>query len=95
MLVVSQVALSLLMLIAAALFTRSLHNLKNVDLGFRRERLLSFALDPSLAGYKAERIRQFAEDVQTRVAATVPCAVRRRRRHQCHRRRSGHVHHLH
>ena len=69
-LVVSQVALSLLMLIAAALFTRSLHNLKNVDLGFRRERLLSFALDPSLAGYKAERIRRFAEDVQTRVAAT-------------------------
>jgi len=69
-LVVSQVALSLLMLIAAALFTRSLHNLKNVDLGFRRERLLSFALEPSLAGYKAERIRQFAEDVQTRVAAT-------------------------
>jgi predicted permease len=67
-LVVSQVALSLLMLIAAALFTRSLHNLKNVDLGFRRERLLSFALDPSLAGYTAERIRQFAEDVQTRVA---------------------------
>ena len=58
------------MLIAAALFTRSLHNLKNVDLGFRRERLLSFTLDPSLAGYKAERIRQFAEDVQTRVAAT-------------------------
>jgi predicted permease len=69
-LVVSQVALSLLMLIAAALFARSLHNLNNVDLGFRRERLLSFALDPSLAGYKAERIRQFAAEVQTRTAAT-------------------------
>ena len=57
------------MLIAAALFTRSLHNLKNVDLGFRRERLLSFAVDPSLAGYKADRIRRFAEDVQARMAA--------------------------
>ena len=68
-LVVSQVALSLLMLIAAALFARSLHNLKNVDLGFRRERLLSFAVDPSLAGYNAERIRRFAEEVQARVAA--------------------------
>ncbi|MEO8596910.1 MAG: ABC transporter permease [Candidatus Solibacter sp.] len=67
-LVVSQVSLSLFMLIAAALFTRSLNNLKNVDLGFRRERLLSFALEPSLAAYKADRIRRFAEDVQARVA---------------------------
>jgi len=70
-LVVSQVALSLWMLIAAALFSRSLHNLKNVDLGFRRERLLSFTLDPSLAGYPADRIRRFAEELQQRVA-TVP-----------------------
>ena len=69
-LVVSQVALSLLMLIAAALFARSLHNLKSVDLGFHRERLLSFAVDPSLAGYRAERIRRFAEEIQARVAAT-------------------------
>jgi predicted permease len=68
-LVVSQVALSLLMLIAAALFARSLHNLKNIDLGFRRERLLSFGVNPSLGGYSAERIRRFAEDVQGRVAA--------------------------
>ncbi|MEO8372142.1 MAG: ADOP family duplicated permease, partial [Candidatus Solibacter sp.] len=69
MLVVSQVSLSLLMLIAAALFTRSLSNLKNVDLGFRHERLLSFGVDPSLGSYKAERIRRFAEDVQARVSA--------------------------
>jgi predicted permease len=69
-LVISQVALSLLMLIAAALFARSLHNLKNVDLGIRRERLMSFAVDPSLAGYKADRIRHFAEEVQARTAAT-------------------------
>jgi predicted permease len=69
-LVVSQVALSLLMLIAAALFTRSLHNLNTVDLGFRRERLLSFSVDPSLAGYPPDRIRRFAEEVQARVAAT-------------------------
>jgi predicted permease len=68
-LVVSQVALSLLMLIAAALFARSLHNLKNIDLGFHRERLLSFAVDPSLAGYNAERIRRFADEAQARVAA--------------------------
>jgi len=69
-LVVSQVALSLLMLIAAALFARSLHNLKNVDLGFERDRLLSFSVDPSLGGYKADRIRQFAENLQQRIAET-------------------------
>jgi predicted permease len=69
-LVVSQVTLSLLMLIAAALFARSLHNLKSVDLGFRRDRLLSFAVDPSLGGYSAERIRRFAEEIRERVAAT-------------------------
>ena len=68
-LVVSQVALSLLMLITAALFARSLHNLKNVDLGFRRDQLISFSLEPSLAGYRPERIRQFAETLQQRVAA--------------------------
>ena len=90
-LVVSQVALSLLMLIAAALFARSLHNLKNVDLGFRRERLLSFAVDPSLAGYKAERIRRFAEEVQTRVAATPRVQSAAVGVVSCHRRRSEHV----
>jgi predicted permease len=66
-LVVSQVALSLLMLIAAALFARSLHNLENVDLGFQRDHLLSFSVEPSLAGYKAERVRQFAEDLQHKI----------------------------
>ncbi|HTP33066.1 MAG TPA: ABC transporter permease [Candidatus Acidoferrales bacterium] len=66
-LVVSQVALSLLLLIGAALFTRSLNNLKNVDLGFQRDHLLSFSVDPSLGGYKADRIRRFAEELQQRV----------------------------
>jgi len=68
-LVISQVSLSLLMLIAAALFTRSLHNLKNVDLGFRRESLAGFSLDPSLNNYKPDRIRQLALNLQQRIAA--------------------------
>jgi predicted permease len=67
-LVVSQVSLSLLMLIAAALFARSLHNLKNVNLGFRRENLMTFTLDPSLNGYTPERIRKFAENMRHRLA---------------------------
>jgi predicted permease len=68
-LVISQVALSLLMLIASALFARSLSNVKSIDLGFAPERLLSFTLDPSLAGYNPDRVRELAEILQTRLAA--------------------------
>ena len=68
-LVVSQVSLSLLMLIASVLFTRSLHNLRGVDLGFVPDRLVSFSLSPSLAGYDPARNRRFAEELQTRLAA--------------------------
>ncbi len=68
-LVVTQVAVSLLMLIAATLFARSLHNLQNVDLGFRRDSLIAFGVDPSLNGYSPARIVQFAETLQNRLAA--------------------------
>ena len=50
-LVVTQVALSLLLLIGAGLFTRSLVNLRSLDPGFETERLLAFSVDPSLNGY--------------------------------------------
>jgi predicted permease len=49
-LVVAQVALSLLLLIGAGLFTRSLMNLRALDPGFRPERLFAFSVDPSLNG---------------------------------------------
>ena len=69
-LVVSQVALSLVLLIAATLFIRSLRNLENVDVGFRRDHLLSFSVAPALAGYPAERIRRFAAELSERAAET-------------------------
>jgi predicted permease len=67
-LAISQVAISLVLLIGAALFTRSLRNLNRVDLGFQRDRLLSFSIDPSLNGYSPERTRQLIESVQQNVA---------------------------
>jgi len=49
-LVVAQVALSLLLLIGAGLFTRSLMNLRGLDPGFKAERLFAFSVDPALSG---------------------------------------------
>ena len=49
-LVVAQVALSLLLLIGAGLFTRSLMNLRGLDPGFQPDRLFAFDVDPSLNG---------------------------------------------
>ncbi|MBS1855292.1 MAG: ABC transporter permease [Acidobacteria bacterium] len=68
-LVIAQVAISLVMLIASALFTRSLSNLRAVDLGFVPDRLLTFGLDPSLGGYDATRNRGLAEELQARLLA--------------------------
>lgn len=62
-LVISQVAISLVLLIAAALFTRSLRNLNRIDLGFERRGLLTFSVEPSLNGYSPDRIRKLAESI--------------------------------
>lgn len=56
-LVVAQVMLSLLLLIGAGLFIRSLQNLKNLDPGFKTKNLMTFAIDPPLNGYKPARSR--------------------------------------
>ncbi|MCU1275011.1 MAG: permease, partial [Bryobacterales bacterium] len=51
-LVISQVAISLLLLIGAGLFLRTLQNLQHVDLGYAREKLLLVRIDALEAGYK-------------------------------------------
>jgi len=58
-LVIAQVTLSLLLLIGAGLFIRSLHNLRSLDPGFRPTQLISFTLDPILNGYERPRARNF------------------------------------
>ncbi|HEY9432831.1 MAG TPA: ABC transporter permease, partial [Blastocatellia bacterium] len=66
-LVVLQVAMSLLLLVGAGLFIRTLYNLQQVNLGFNQEELLLFALDPRQGGYKDERLTQFYEQLSARL----------------------------
>ena len=57
-LVAGQVALSLVLLVGAGLFARSLYNLKDVDPGFRADNLVSFSIDASLNGYSQPRMQE-------------------------------------
>lgn len=66
-LVVAQVALSLLLLMGAGLFIRTLHNLQQVDIGFNQDNLLVFALQPGQAGYKDERLVDYYRQLTTRL----------------------------
>jgi predicted permease len=58
-LVTAQVMLSLLLLIAAGLFIRSLQNLRDLGPGFAPENLVAFNIDPSLNGYDSPKCKAF------------------------------------
>jgi predicted permease len=58
-LVAVQVMLSLLLLIGAGLFIRSLRNLRDMGPGFTTGNLIAFQVDPSLNGYNPERCKLF------------------------------------
>ena len=66
-LIVAQVALSLLLLVGAGLFIRTLYNLQRVNLGFNQENLLLFRLQPQQGGYKDERLLQFYQQLFARL----------------------------
>jgi predicted permease len=68
-LVVMQVALSLLLLVGAGLFVRTLVNLQRVDPGFNTRNLLLFDVQPGLIGYKDERLAQLYERLTERLEA--------------------------
>jgi predicted permease len=66
-LVVAQITLSLLLLIGAGLFLRSLQNLRSIDPGFRADHLMSFSLDPTLNGYTQPRAVTLYDNIAERV----------------------------
>ena len=68
-LIAVQVALSLVLVVGAALFIRSLLNLRSQALGFRADHLLLFRMDATTAGYEDGRLLDFYERVLERVSA--------------------------
>jgi predicted permease len=67
LLVSAQVTLSLLLLMGAGLFARSLHKLMSVDSGMKIGNVLSFTTDPSLHKYGPERSARLFLDLQERI----------------------------
>jgi predicted permease len=63
----AQVAMSLVLLVGAALFLRSLSNLLKQNLGYDRERLLLLKLDPAAAGYQEAAATSLYEKVRERL----------------------------
>lgn len=64
-LIVGQIAVSLLMLVAAGLFVRTLANLQSVELGFNRENILLFHLNARQAGRPSAEMAGFYGDLLT------------------------------
>ncbi len=68
LLVVAQVALAVVVLVGAGLLVRTLHNLRNIDVGFDSHNLVVFDLDGAHAGYSDAQLGSFYRDLQGRLA---------------------------
>ena len=68
-LIVAQVSMSFVLLIGAGLFLRTLRNLEAVDVGFNRENLLLFRVDPRLSGYRGAQIANLYKQITERIEA--------------------------
>lgn len=64
----AQIALSMALLAAAGLFTRSLLNVTRTDLGLKVDHVITFAIAPGLNGYSPERTRALFERLEDRLA---------------------------
>src|SRR5262245_28814242 len=62
-LIVAQVVLSLMLLVSAGLYLRTLYNLHRVNVGFNQENLLVFKLQPDQGGYKEEALLRFYQQL--------------------------------
>jgi len=69
LLVTFQLAISLLLVVAAGLFVQTLQNLKSTDLGFDPRNVLVFDLSPSANGYTMEKLVLFYNRLLERLNA--------------------------
>ena len=67
-LLVFQVAVSLVLLVGAGLFLRTLHNLRSVDVGFNPQNLLLFRVNPTANRYDEQRTAALFREILQRVA---------------------------
>jgi predicted permease len=68
-LLIVQVAISLVLLVGAGLFLRTLQNLRHVDVGFNPDRLLLFRVNPQLLRYDEPRVVALYNDLLGRIGA--------------------------
>ncbi len=69
LLIVGQVSLSVVLLVGAAILTRSLSNLQSVDVGFDRDHLVIADLDINARGYVGTPLANLVHSLRDRVAA--------------------------
>ena len=70
-----QIGFSLLLIVGAGLFVRTIQNLRNVDPGFATDHLLTFGLAPEYAGYPANQIAPVEQRSSKRLPHCLECAV--------------------
>lgn len=73
-LIVSQIASSLVLLSATGLFLRSMQNASSISIGFRSHGILMLSVDPRVHGYSPERTNQFLSELRQRVS-TLPGVI--------------------
>jgi len=66
-LVVAQVALSLMLMVGAGLFVRTLINLQQIPTGFKEDNVILFQIDTATTGFKDDQLRNLLVEVQDRV----------------------------
>src|SRR5207237_3374185 len=66
-LVAAQVAVSMVLLIGAGLFLRTLYNLKTQDVGYNPDRLVLMRIDPISAGYHGDEIGRVCQNLLDRI----------------------------
>lgn len=67
LLVIAQIAVSLLLLIGSALFLKAFHQAQAINPGFRTDNLCLLTFDPNLAGYDKERSGELARTILDQV----------------------------